>query len=198
MNESIEYNNDASSLFRQCIDKFPDYYGTPLPDHLNKIDITYMNQCSSSFSSQSALPFCSCNGFGGGGIDGLMVFSLLMTVISTASKIWKLKNNIQKRHQNIEEAYKNKASRGESGGISSVELNELGDSGLHANPAVEALPPDTRMEEMESLLANVQKQVMAAQKENASKFTDMEEAQKASADRFANMEARLNNLEASN
>ena len=53
----------------------------------------------------------------------MMVFSLLMTLISTAAKLWKLMSNIKKRHQNIEEAYANKASRGESGGISAIEMN---------------------------------------------------------------------------
>ena len=71
-----------------------------------KLDLTYMNQCSSPFSQQSILPFCSCSGFGGGGgMDGLMIFSLLMTIISTGSKVLKLKENIKKRHANIEDAY---------------------------------------------------------------------------------------------
>ncbi|GMI30867.1 hypothetical protein TrCOL_g7253 [Triparma columacea] len=137
---------------------------------LPRTDITYMNQCSSSFSSQSILPFCSCNGFGGGGIDGLMVFSLLMTIISTASKIWKLIKNIQKRHQNIEEAYKNKTSRGESGGISSLELNEIGATSKRIeNPIIQPVSGAAldmrRLEKLESMLANVQKKANASDQE---------------------------------
>ncbi|GMI23009.1 hypothetical protein TrCOL_g35 [Triparma columacea] len=159
------------------------------------VDITYMNQCSSPFSSQSILPFCSCAGFGGGGIDGLMMFSLLMTIISTASKIWKLFSNIQKRHRNIEEAYKNKASRGESGGISALELNELGGPGSQRRKpsSVSSSPPDARLEEVEALLANVQKQVKATRKECLKRLTDLEEAQKVSEGKF---NERLNKIEA--
>jgi hypothetical protein len=148
--------------------------GRPLPIRtdmlLPRTDITYMNQCSSSFSSQSILPFCSCNGFGGGGIDGLMVFSLLMTIISTVSKIWKLIKNIQKRHQNIEEAYKNKTSRGESGGISSLELNEIGATSKRIeNPIIQPVSGAAldmrRLEKLESMLANVQKKANASDQE---------------------------------
>jgi hypothetical protein len=191
------YSNDPSSLFQQCKTKYPDpepwSLAEEIPDQM--VDITYMNQCSSPFSSQSILPFCSCAGFGGGGIDGLMVFSLLMTIISTASKIWKLFSNIQKRHRNIEEAYENKASRGESGGISALELNELGGPGGHRrNPsAVSSSPPDARLEEVEALLANVQKQVKATRKECLERLTDLEEAQKASEGKF---NERLNKIEA--
>jgi hypothetical protein len=140
---------------------------------LPRTDITYMNQCSSSFSSQSIIPFCSCSGFGGGGIDGLMVFSLLMTIISTGSKIWKLKTNIQKRHQNIEEAYRNKTARGESGGISSLELNEIGDTSERIkNPAIQpsgavsgAALDMRRLEKLESMLVSVQKKADATDQE---------------------------------
>ena len=183
-----------STRYDQCQTKYLDRGS--VPDEM--VDITYMNQYSSPFSSQSILPFCSCAGFGGGGIDGLMVFSLLMTIISTASKMWKLFSNIQKRHRNIEEAYKNKASRGESGGISALELNELGGpGGQRRHPsAVSSSPPDARLEEVEALLANVQKQVKANRKECLDRFKDLEEARKVGDEKLEDVNERLNKIEA--
>jgi hypothetical protein len=164
---SQDYSYDASSPYQQCQAKFPEH---DRPIQNTKMDITYMNQCSSSFSSQSIFPFCSCAGFGGGGIDGLMVFSLLMTIISTASKIWKLIANIKKRHQNIEEAYENKASRGESGGISALELSEIGATSKRIeNPIIQPVSGAAldmrRLEKLESMLANVQKKANASDQE---------------------------------
>ncbi len=185
--------------YDQCKEKFPwdVIYTVELAPRL---DLTYMNQCSSPFSSQSVLPFCSCSGFGGGGIDGLMVFSLLMTLISTAAKLWKLMSNIKKRHQNIEEAYANKASRGESGGISAIEMNKH--VFRRENPAVGVGETDFSREEMEGLLANMERsteeKLANMQRDTAAKLANMERnAEENLANMQKNIEANIQrNIEA--
>ena len=93
------------------------------------VDATSLLSCSSDFAAQSLYPFCGCTGGLGGGLDGLMVFSLVMTLISTAAKVYKLVTNIRKRHQNIEDAYVQKKQKGlDRSGIFAVEMGAISGS----------------------------------------------------------------------
>jgi len=126
-------------------------YEAPNPDangHFGSLswtgfgEVNGVNSCSSKYSEQSSFPFCGCEGgLGGGGIDGLWMFSFAMTLISTAAKTWKLISNIRKRKANIEKNYR------QTGGAR-VEMT--------ARTNYSAVPQAERLDEMASLISSLQ------------------------------------------